>query len=195
MRATAEITTRSDEIEFSEAIDGYRRELHAHCMRMTSRAADSEDLVQETLVRAWRGRGGYEGRAGQASLRSWLYQIATNVCRDALRRGQKRPQIARAPDSSEGDDRVADWLDRFESPEPGPVEAIVTRERFELAMEAALALPPRQRAVLILCDVIGLSARESASLLDTTVPSVTSALQRARRGLRDRLPEERPEWA
>jgi RNA polymerase sigma-70 factor (TIGR02960 family) len=191
MTPTATIDA-AEEVEFSELADAYRPELLAHCTRMTSSPADSEDLVQETLLRAWRGRGSFEGRAGAASLRSWLYRIATNVCHDALRRRRSRPRLARVPESPEAEG--LDWLEVFPSPDPGPASEVADRETVEHALEAALRLPPRQRAVLIMRDVIGLSAKETAALLDASVASVNSSLQRARHGLRAELPEEAHRW-
>jgi RNA polymerase sigma-70 factor, ECF subfamily len=174
------------EIEFSELISAHRRELLVHCARMTRSTADSEDLVQETLLRAWRGRDGFEGRAGEASLRSWLYRIATNVCLDAQQR--RRLHLVPLPDSAGADD--LDWQEILPSPDPGPEEQLATRETIERALEATQRLPPRQRAALIMRDVIGLTARDAASRLGVTVPSVNSLLQRARVGLRAQLAEE-----
>jgi RNA polymerase sigma-70 factor (ECF subfamily) len=174
------------EIEFSELISAHRRELLAHCARMTRFAADSEDLVQETLLRAWRGREGFEGRAGQASLRSWLYRIATNVCLDAQR--HRRLRLVPVPDAAGADG--LDWHEILPSPDPGPEERIVARATIEHAFEAAQRLPPRQRTVLVMRDVVGFTARDTASLLGVSLPSVNSLLQRARVGLRAQLAEE-----
>jgi RNA polymerase sigma-70 factor (ECF subfamily) len=173
------------EIEFSELISAHRRELLAHCARMTRSAADPEDLVQETLLRAWRGREGFEGRGGQASLRSWLYRIATNVCLDAQRR---RPRFVPAPDVAGADG--LDWQEILPSPDPGPEEQMVARATIEHALEAAQRLPPRQRTVLVMCDLVGFTARDAASLLGVSIPSVNSLLQRARVGLRAQLAEK-----
>jgi len=169
---------------------------------------DSEDLVQESFLRAWRYRDSFSS-GGQSSFRAWLYRIATNACLDALRRRPRRvlpPQVVAATgDPAAPPSPPADfpWLqpypDRLLTPispsedEPGAV--VVARETIELAFLAAIQhLPPRQRAVLILRDVLGWSAKETASLLETTVASVNSALQRARATLRDHL-GERSEWA
>jgi RNA polymerase sigma-70 factor, ECF subfamily len=169
---------------------------------------DSEDLVQETFLRAWRGRTSFSPREA-SSFRAWLYRIATNACLDVLRKRPRRilpPQVAPARDPAAPPPPPADlpWLqpypDRLLEPiapagdEPGAV--VVARETIELAFLAAIQhLPPRQRAVLILRDVLGWSAKETALLLEASVGSVNSALQRARATLRDRLPERRAEWA
>jgi RNA polymerase sigma-70 factor, ECF subfamily len=169
---------------------------------------DSEDLVQETFLRAWRGRTSFSPREA-SSFRAWLYRIATNACLDVLRKRPRRilpPQVAPAGDPAAPPPPPADlpWLqpypDRLLEPiapagdEPGAV--VVARETIELAFLAAIQhLPPRQRAVLILRDVLGWSAKETALLLEASVGSVNSALQRARATLRDRLPERRAEWA
>ena len=169
---------------------------------------ESEDLVQETFLRAWRGRAGFSPRE-TSSFRAWLYRIATNACLDVLRsrpRGILPPQVAPAGDPAAPPPPPADlpWLqpypDRLLEPiapagdEPGAV--VVARETIELAFLAAIQhLPPRQRAVLILRDVLGWSAKETALLLEASIGSVNSALQRARATLRDRLPERRMEWA
>jgi RNA polymerase sigma-70 factor, ECF subfamily len=169
---------------------------------------DSEDLVQETFLRAWRGRAGFSHRE-TSSFRAWLYRIATNACLDVLRGRPRRilpPQVAPAGDPAAPPPPPADlpWLqpypDRLLEPiapagdEPGAV--VVARETIELAFLAATQhLPPRQRAAFILRDVLGWSSKETALLLKASVASVNSALQRARATLRDRLPERRTEWA
>jgi RNA polymerase sigma-70 factor (ECF subfamily) len=181
---TAPTATGEYEIEFSELISAHRRELLVHCARMTRSGADSEDLVQETLLRAWRGREGFEGRAGQASLRSWLYRIATNVCLDAQHR--RRLRLVPISDPADG----LDWQEVLPSPDPGPQDQMVARETIERALEATKRLPPRQRTVLIMRDVIGLTARDTASRLGVSIPSANSLLQRARVGLRAQLAEE-----
>lgn len=168
--------------EFTQAAQRYRAELRVHCYRMLGSIEEAEDLVQETLLRAWKGIDGFEGRA---SMRAWLYKIATNACLDALD-GRKRRVL---PDTADGPD--VEWLQPF----PDPQDVVVSRETIELAFLAAIQfLPPRQRAVLILRDVLGWQAKQTAELLDTSVASVTSALQRARETLRARLPERRLEW-
>ena len=193
---------------FAARFERHRRELQVHCYRMLGSLEDSEDLVQETFLRAWRKRASFDDR-GPSSLRAWLYRIATNACLDALRSRPRRvlpPQVAAAGDPAAPPTPPAElpWLepypDRLLEPiapsedEPGAV--VVARETIELAFVAAIQhLPPRQRAVLILRDVLGYSAKDAASLLEATLGSVNSALQRARATLRDRLPERRTDWA
>jgi RNA polymerase sigma-70 factor (ECF subfamily) len=174
----------------------HRRELTGYCYRMLGSAFDAEDAVQETLVRAWRGLADFEGRS---ALRSWLYRIATNVCLDQLSGRQRRAlpmDLSGTPyppvEASLAGQRTASaWvepvLDRQVVPEDGdPAERAIARESIRLAFIAALQhLPPRQRAVLILREVLRWKADEVAQLLDTTVASVNSALQRARATLAD----------
>jgi RNA polymerase sigma-70 factor (ECF subfamily) len=183
----------------------HRRELTGYCYRMLGSSFDAEDAVQETLVRAWRGLGDFEGRS---ALRSWLYRIATNVCLDQLSGRQRRAlpmDLAGAPSppvesSLAGRRPGTAWiepvLDRQVIPEDGdPAERAVAKESIRLAFIAALQhLPPRQRAVLILREVLRWKADEVAQLLDTTVASVNSALQRARATLAaaGRVPAPRP---
>jgi RNA polymerase sigma-70 factor (ECF subfamily) len=190
----------ADEITFSALFDRHRRALRAHCYRMVGSFEDSEDLVQETFARAWRARKRFR-REGRWSLRAWLYRIATNACLDHLARRSSRllpadvasaadPEAELTPVSSD----VA-WLDPYPDRLVDPHEAAVARETLEIAFVAAIQhLPPRQRAALILRDVAGFSARETARLLGTSVPAVNSALQSARDRLRDRLPSRRVEW-
>ena len=183
-----------DDATFTARLEGHRPELRIHCYRMLGSLDDAEDLVQETFLRAWRARDGF-GADGRLELRAWLYRIATNACLDALRR---RPPRVMPPDVAEpGDPTVAPgppadlpWL----QPYPTPAEEIVARETIELAFIAAIQhLPPRQRAVLILRDVLDCPAKDAAALLGLTVAAVNSALQRARDTLRDRL-GDRAEW-
>jgi RNA polymerase sigma-70 factor (ECF subfamily) len=165
----------------------YLRELHLHCYRMLGSIQDAEDAVQETLLRAWRHLGSFEGRS---SVRSWLYRIATNVCLTAAaRRRDEPPAPAWLTDalaaSSEPVIHLSPypdaWLDELEAPADNPVVHYELRESVELAFLAVIQLlPPRQRAVLILRDVLNWSASEVAELLGTTTFSVNSALQRAR---------------
>jgi RNA polymerase sigma-70 factor (ECF subfamily) len=169
---------------------------------------DSEDLVQETFLRAWRKRASF-GSDGRSSFRAWLYRIATNACLDVLRsrpRRVLRAQVAAAGDPAAPPQPPADlpWLqpypDRLLEPispaEDEPAAVVVARETIELAFVAAIQhLPPSQRAVLILRDVLGWSAKDTASLLDVTVAAVNSSLQRARATVRERLGERRTEWA
>jgi RNA polymerase sigma-70 factor, ECF subfamily len=166
---------------------------------------DAEDLAQETFLRAWRARESFQGRS---SVRAWLYRIATNACLDALDRRPARVlphHLAPPTDPSVGLPPRPDlpWLqpypDRLLEPvaprDAEPDTAAVARETIELAFLAAIQhLPPRQRAVLILRDVLGWGAKETASLLETTVAAVNSALQRARATLREQLPERRTDW-
>lgn len=199
----AEAVRAGDEAVFTELAEAFRHELRVHCYRMLGSFTDAEDLVQETLLRAWRGRAGFEGRS---SFRAWLYRIATNACLDALDGPARRREIAVAPGASGGaaDSAPAEvsWLQPFPdglldraAPGGGPEEAAIARETVELAFLAAIQhLPPRQRAVLILRDVVGWSAPETSEALGTSVASVKSALQRARATLREKLPERRAQW-
>jgi RNA polymerase sigma-70 factor, ECF subfamily len=191
----------ADEITFSGLFERHRRELQAHCYRMVGSFDDAEDLVQETFVRAWRARAGFR-REGQWSFRAWLYRIATNACLSYLTRRTPRLLPADVAPATDPDDNVppaaldVPWLDPYPDRLVDPHEAAVARETLEIAFVAAIQhLPRRQRAALILRDVAGFSARDTARLLETSVPAVNSALQRARNGLRDRLPSRRVEWA
>ena len=184
---------------FDDLVAAHRRELLAHCYRMLGSVHDAEDALQEALLRAWRGLAGFEGRS---SLRSWLYRIATNASLDAVERRPKRvlPLEFPASDPSAGPgepllesvwvepypDEAMGMEDGFASPEA----RYELRESVELAFIAALQhLPANQRAVLILREVLGFSARETAAALETTEASVNSALQRARASLERSLPE------
>ncbi|MFE2962634.1 RNA polymerase subunit sigma-70 [Streptomyces sp. NPDC059340] len=189
------------ESDFAALVESYRRELRVHCYRMSGSYDDAEDLVQETFLRAWRARDGY---AGRASVRTWLYRIATNACLDFQRRTARRPQrYEPLPGMNHGGaeppTRIT-WLqpypdDDLPSTEEQPDALAVSRETMELVFLAAIQhLPPRQRAVLVLCDVLGLAAAETAAALEMTVASVNSALQRARPTLRDHLPRRRADW-
>jgi RNA polymerase sigma-70 factor (ECF subfamily) len=193
----------SSEAAFTELLERHRAELRVHCYRMLGSLEDSEDLVQETFLRAWRSRAGFSSDSRRA-VRAWLYRIATNACLDVLRKRPPRllmPRVAAAdPDAPVPPPADLPWLqpypDRLMAPaEDEPAAAVVARETIELAFVAAIQyLPPRQRAVLILRDVLDWSAKETAALLEASVASVNSALQRARATLRDRLPGRRAEW-
>jgi RNA polymerase sigma-70 factor, ECF subfamily len=188
------VTLPADESAFAALFERHRRELQVHCYRMLGSLHDAEDMVQETFLRAWRNRERFEGRS---SFRTWLYRIATNACLDALKRRGARPA-----DVAGGYGEIP-WLQPYPDhlleevadSEAGPDSTVVAKETIELAFLAAIQhLPPTQRAVLILRDVLGWSAKETASLLDTSVPSANSALQRARETMQRRLPERRAEW-
>ena len=181
-----ERTVEDDVDGFPEATDPYRRELLAHCYRMTGSVHDAEDLVQETYLRAWRAYHGFEGRS---SVRTWLYRIATNVCLTALEGQQRRPMPTGlgAPASDAGkpveENGEIPWLEPMPDGvlEAGdPAAVVADRDSIRLAFVAALQhLPARQRAVLILRDVLRWRAAEVAQALETTTASVNSALQRA----------------
>ncbi len=179
-----------DEAAYGELVEPHRHELLVHCYRILGSLQDAEDVLQETLLSAWRGLGGFEQRS---SVRTWLYRIATNRSLDAVRAGNRRgePVSARIngllppPPTHHGE---VPWLTPYPDelldlpdPAPGPEAVVESREATSLAFVTALQLlPPKQRAVLILRDVLGYRASEAAELLDTTVESVTSALKRAR---------------
>ena len=176
-----------DESAFGEQVQRYRSELQVHCYRMLGSYQESEDMVQETFLRAWRRRETY---AGRATFRAWLYRIATNACLDAL---EQRPRLPAPLRHDRPLPPVAvPWL----SPYPDHLlDGVVARETIELAFLAAIQhLAPRQRAVLVLRDVLGWSAAEVAEQLDTSVAAVNSLLQRARPVLRAHLPERRTDW-
>jgi RNA polymerase sigma-70 factor (ECF subfamily) len=195
-----------DESAFAVLVESYRRELQVHCYRMLGSFEDAEDMVQETFLRAWRKRGSFEGRS---SFRAWLYRIATNACLDALERRPPRvlpPQVAPAADPWVPPRPTADvpWLQPYpdrllEGMAPSDAEpdaAVVSKETIELAFLVAIQhLTPRQRAVLILRDVLGWPAKQTAMHLDASVDSVHSTLRRARSTLKKHLPVSRLEWA
>lgn len=182
------------ESAFAALTERYRRELHVHCYRMLASFDEAEDAVQETFLRAWRARGSFDG---SSLIRAWLYRIATNVCLDTLRRGARRltsmRTFAEVPWLTPYPDRL---LDEMAPSEEEPEAVIVTRETIELTFLAALqVLPPRQRATLIARDVLGWSASETASAIDSSVAAVNSALQRARATMQAHLPARRSEWS
>lgn len=188
-----------DERAFEELISSHRQELHRHCYRMLGSAHDADEALQDTLMRAWRGLPGFGGRS---SLRTWLYRIATNA---SLRVVERRPRrvlpVDDGPPADPGAARwqlvEAGWVEPYPSDRAGveagvlgPAARYEQSESVELAFVAAFQhLPPNQRAVLLLRDVLGFSAKEAAEVLGTTLASVNSALQRARRTVRRRLPE------
>ena len=176
------------EAAFSSLAERHRRELRVHCYRMVGNLDDAEDLVQDTFARAWRGRQGFEGRA---TFRAWLYRIATNASLDAIKRSQRRVQVADRHGGALAPPSFDDvpWLQPFPDDlledtahdEAGPDAVVVARETIELVFLAAIQhLSPRQRAVVILRDALGWTARETATMLDGSEAAVNSALQRGR---------------
>jgi RNA polymerase sigma-70 factor (ECF subfamily) len=199
-RELLETARRGDEDAYRRLVEPHRSELQAHCYRMLGSVQDAEDALQEALVRAWRGLGKFEGRS---SLRSWLYRIATNTSLDAIERRPKRilpiDYGPPADDAVVGEPLVESvWIEPYPDETLGiedgyasPDARYEQRESIELAFIAALQhLPANQRAVLILREVLGFSAQETADTLDTSVASVNSALQRARATIEKRLPDQ-----
>lgn len=179
-----------DQHAFGARVEPHRRELHVHCYRLLGSFDEAEDLVQEAFLRAWRRRETFQGRS---SVRAWLYRIATNACLDALDKRPRRPSASGEVGWLQPypDELLEQLPDRRE----GPEDVALARETIELAFIAAIQhLAPLPRAVLVLRDVLGCSARETARLLETTEASVNSALQRARGGLRRNLPDDREAW-
>ncbi|CAA9474210.1 MAG: RNA polymerase sigma factor [uncultured Solirubrobacteraceae bacterium] len=188
--------------DYERLVEPHRRELHAHCYRMLGSVHDADDALQEALTRAWRNLERFEGRS---SLRSWLYRIATNACLDHIARRPRRVLPiehgpAADPAAGPAQQPLAEtvWIEPYPEDrllpadaQPGPEARYERRESVELAFIAAVQhLPATQRAVLLLREVLGFSAREVAESLDTTVPSVNSALQRARATIDARVPRQ-----
>jgi RNA polymerase sigma-70 factor (TIGR02960 family) len=182
---------------FGKLTAPYRRELQVHCYRILGSAQDAEDALQETMLAAWQGLGGFQERS---SIRTWLYHIATSRCLNALRAASRRPRMSSPPPGLDPPEptRLGEvvWLEPYPDllfealadHAPGPEARYEASEAISLAFITALQLlPPRQRAVLILRDVLGFRAREVAGILDTSTDSVTSALKRARAALQRRL--------
>ena len=182
-----------DHSGFAAQAERHRRELHVHCYRMLASFDEAEDAVQETFLKAWRGRSGFDGGS---QFRAWLYRIATNVCLDMLRHSSRR--------TSANSFAEVPWLQPYpdlllEAAAPSdeqPEAVAISRETISLAFLAALqVLPPRQRAALIARDVLGWPASETASALGTSVAAANSALQRARATMQSHLPDTRAEWS
>ncbi|GAA1958859.1 RNA polymerase subunit sigma-70 [Amycolatopsis minnesotensis] len=178
------VARSGDAARFALITERHRRELQVHCYRMLANYEDAQDMTQETFLRAWHKRGSFKGHA---ALRTWLYRIATNACLDFLeKRDDRTPVPAELPYLQPYPDRML--------PED-PQESVVARETIELAFIVAVQhLPPRQRAVFILRDVLGWPASKAADALELTAASVTSALQRARVTMREQLPDRRLDW-
>ena len=182
------VVRSGDPARFALITERHRRELQVHCYRMLASYEDAQDMTQETFLRAWHKRASFKGHA---ALRTWLYRIATNVCLDFLEK--RTPVPSELPDSGSEVVYLQPYPDRM-LPED-PQEAVVARETIELAFIVAVQhLPPRQRAVFILRDVLGWPAANAAGALGLTVASVTSALQRARVTMREQLPDRRLDW-
>jgi RNA polymerase sigma-70 factor (ECF subfamily) len=182
-----------DHSGFAALAERHRRELHVHCYRMLASFDEAEDAVQETFLKAWRGRSGFDGGS---QFRAWLYRIATNVCLDMLRHSSRR--------TSANSFAEVPWLQPYpdlllEAAAPSdeqPEAVAISRETISLAVLAALqVLPPRQRAALVARDVLGWPASETASALGTSVAAANSALQRARATMQSHLPDTRAEWS
>ena len=195
--ATLARARTGDEAAFREITEPHRRELQVHCYRIVGSVQDAEDLVQETLLAAWRGLETFDGRA---SVRSWLYRIATNRSLNALRTRSRRPKEVQTMSDAIEPTRLIEpvWLEPYPDvllegiPDlsPGPGARLEARESIELAFITALqTLPPSQRAALVLCDVLGFHLAEAAEMLDTGKVAIKGALQRARAGVRERLPD------
>lgn len=186
---------RGDESAFASLLEPYRSELQAHCYRMLGSVHDAEDVMQEVLLRAWRGLPDFQGRS---SLRTWLYRIAANSCLNAIEsRSRRHLPVDLAPAVEDALAAEVSWIEPIPrtseakgDEEGSPVSRYELRESLELAFVAALQyLPPNQRAALILRDVLSFSARDAAEVLDTTATAVNSALQHARKTVEARVPE------
>lgn len=177
-----------DAAQFALITERYRRELQVHCYRMLANYDDAQDMTQETFLRVWNKRESFKGHA---ALRTWLYRIATNACLDFLdKRNDRIPVPADTPGAGSEVRYLQPYPDRML-----PEESVVARETIELALIVAVQhLPPRQRAVFIVRDVLGWPASKAADALELTVASVTSALQRARMTMREQLPDRRLDW-
>jgi RNA polymerase sigma-70 factor (ECF subfamily) len=195
------LAREGDEVAFSRLVEAHRARLHAHCYRMLGSVEDADDAVQEALVRAWRGIGAFEGRS---AMHSWLYRIATNASLDLIAKRPKRVlPVDYGPPSAPGDDPgeplvESVWVEPYPDERLGledgyaaPEARYEQRESVELAFIVALQhLPARQRAVLLLREVLGFSASEVAETLETTTAAVNSALQRARQTIEERSPQQ-----
>ncbi|SFW88788.1 RNA polymerase subunit sigma-70 [Amycolatopsis australiensis] len=182
------VARSGDPARFALITERHRRELQLHCYRMLASYEDAQDMTQETFLRAWNKRESFKGHA---ALRTWLYRIATNVCLDFLEK--RTPLPAELPDLGFELRYLQPYPERM-LPED-PQESAVARETIELAFIVAVQhLPPRQRAVFVLRDVLGWPASKAADALELTVASVTSALQRARVTMREQLPGRRLDW-
>ena len=190
--ADLDLARNGDDDAFARLVEPFRRELHAHCYRMLASSHDADDVLQEALLRAWRGLAGFEGRS---SLRTWLYTVATRACLDAaesrarralpvdLGPASTRPVIGAVPAAETA------WLEPYPDRNLGPDVRYEQREAVELAFVAMLQhLPGNQRAALVLFEVLGFSAAEIATMMDTSVTSVNSALSRARTVVSSRVP-------
>ena len=194
-RVRPRVNAPTSKASFTAAFEQHRRELHVHCYRMLGSFSDAQDLVQETFLRAWQSRDRFEGRA---SFRAWLYRIATNACLDALQHSSRRKTVLAGSPADVLVESVSfgpypdALLDQVAARPDG---VVIERETIELTFLAVMQhLPPRQRAVLIIRDVLGWTAAETAELLDVSVASANSLLQRARSTLQQHRPARRSEW-
>src|SRR5262245_13154971 len=194
------LVRRGGEVEFAALVERHRRELRVHCYRMLGNLDDADDVVQETLIKAWRGRAGFEGRS---TVRTWLYRIATNACLDAIKRKKRRVAIVDPPMGRPPSFDEVPWLqpipDRLlDEPAPSadePDAVVIATETIALAFLTAIQhLAPRPRAVLILRDVLDWSASETATALGESVAAVNSTLQRARARMRALGSSDPREW-